>query len=255
MLLLPQSVTGLLSAGSIMHMFTRRSSASSAQHPQRGSNGIAQRLLLTSNAQRDVAVASAGLLPAVGGSTLGTAQGLRSAPCYGTHWACTTATPTRTPARGFAGAVVPPTSKHVSQQGARRLAADHFTSACSAGELCDRAPTPGSIQQLSANISSPRTTRPTLTTRQGTQPPCLKEPSPLLTHKKKSGASPNTQEAGEQAKGLMTAEISALPAVLLSLLRGRQRGHRDTSVAVQVTAASMWVLKCTRLCWQYLHDW
>lgn len=80
-LLLPQSVTGLLSAGSIIHTRTRRSSASSAQHPQRGSNGIIQRLLLTSNAQRDVAVAIAGLLPAVGGSTLGTAQGLRSAPC------------------------------------------------------------------------------------------------------------------------------------------------------------------------------
>lgn len=159
---------------------------------------------------------------------------------YHVHFPSVEATPTPIPAGGFAGAVVPSTSKHVSQHGARRLDSDHFTSACSAGELCDRAPTPGSIQQLSANISSPRAaTRPTLKTRQGTQLPRFKEPSPLLTHKKKSGASPNTQEAGEQMKDLMTAEISVLPAVLLSQLRGRQRGHRDTSVAVQVAAASM----------------
>lgn len=144
------------------------------------------------------------------------------------------------PSRGICWCCGAPTSEHISQHGARRLDSDHFTSACSAGELCDRAPTPGSIQQLSANISSPRAaTRPTLKTRQGTQLPRFKEPSPLLTHKKKSGASPNTQEAGEQMKDLMTAEISVLPAVLLSQLRGRQRGHRDTSVAVQVAAASM----------------
>lgn len=144
------------------------------------------------------------------------------------------------PSQGVCWCCGAPTSKHVSQHGARRLDSDHFTSACSAGELCDRAPTPGSIQQLSANISSPRAaTRPTLKTRQGTQLPRFKEPSPLLTHKKKSGASPNTQEAGEQMKDLMTAEISVLPAVLLSQLRGRQRGHRDTSEAVQVAAASM----------------
>lgn len=66
MLLLLQSATRLLSAGSVMHTCACRSSASSAQHPQRGSNGIVQRFLLTSPGQRDVALASAGLLPAVG---------------------------------------------------------------------------------------------------------------------------------------------------------------------------------------------
>lgn len=86
------------------------------------------------------------------------------------------------PSQGVCWCRGAPTSEHVSQHGARRLDSDHFTSACSAGELCDRAPTPGSIQQLSANISSPRAaTRPTLKTRQGTQLPRFKEPSPLNT--------------------------------------------------------------------------